>query len=292
MQNCVNSKDIIEKFNLSNLDSESIVIGSLLNNTVEIEEVILYLRPEDFSGTVNQKVFACMIDLHQKGLSIDPNIVLEELEKERKSNKFFSDFEVNEFVDNVSKYAMTGPILETHCKTIRDNSVRRAIVEFGNSVSQAGFDKSKDLVVLIDNIQNKANSLSTTRKNKKLLTTRDLLEKLENRFKNRNFTKNNSLGIGFTNLDNAMGSLGESNFVVIGASPNVDRTAFALNIANNLCKQNRSVGFFSLESPHESIPLKLISINAGVEYHKICNNSLMDENERQMYHEAHAKLKN
>ncbi|WP_420025762.1 DnaB-like helicase C-terminal domain-containing protein [Borreliella valaisiana] len=35
-----------------------------------------------------------------------------------------------------------------------------------------------------------------------------------------------------------------------------------------------------------------MSMNAEVEYYKICNNSLMNENERQMCNEAHAKLKN
>ncbi|WNZ74038.1 DnaB-like helicase N-terminal domain-containing protein [Borreliella garinii] len=80
-------KNAAKKFNLSNLDSESIVIGSLLNNTVEIEEVLLHLRAGDFSSTVNQKIFSCIVDLHRKGSSIDPIIVFDALEKNSKSNK-------------------------------------------------------------------------------------------------------------------------------------------------------------------------------------------------------------
>ncbi|MBB6208500.1 hypothetical protein [Borreliella lanei] len=38
-------KDVFEKRCLLNRDSESAVIGSLLNNTVKIEEVLLYLNP-------------------------------------------------------------------------------------------------------------------------------------------------------------------------------------------------------------------------------------------------------
>lgn len=68
MQIAVNSRNIVKKYILSNRDSESIVIGSLLNNTAQIEKVLLYLRPEDFDFEVNRKIFTCMIDLYQKGV--------------------------------------------------------------------------------------------------------------------------------------------------------------------------------------------------------------------------------
>lgn len=81
MQNYLDSRNIGKKYILSNRDSESVVIGSLMSNTVEIEEILLYLRPEDFDFEVNRKIFACMINLHKKGVSIDPIIVLDALEK-------------------------------------------------------------------------------------------------------------------------------------------------------------------------------------------------------------------
>lgn len=286
MQNCVNSTNAAKKFNLSNLDSESIVIGSLLNNTVEIEEVLLYLRPEDFFGTVNQKIFACMIDLHQKGLSIDPNIVLEELEKERKSNEVFSNFDVNEFFETVSKYTMTGRILETHCRSIKDNSVRRSILEVTDSINQAVLDKSTDLGALIDNIQNKANSLERNYKNKNLLTGKDLIKNLRNR------KESSAIPSGFTRLDKIIKGFKKSSYVIVGARPGVGKTTFALNIANNLCQQGRRVGFFTLEVSDESLYMTLVSINSGVEYDKVEDKSLMDENERQKCVKACSQLEN
>ncbi|WP_418457476.1 DnaB-like helicase C-terminal domain-containing protein [Borreliella andersonii] len=60
-----------------------------------------------------------------------------------------------------------------------------------------------------------------------------------------------------------MQGFNKSDFVIIGAHPSVGKTAFALNILNNLCfKQNRSVGFFTLEMPSKSIVRRLVSLNA------------------------------
>uniref|UniRef100_UPI003B20FEBE DnaB-like helicase C-terminal domain-containing protein n=1 Tax=Borreliella yangtzensis TaxID=683292 RepID=UPI003B20FEBE len=110
--------------------------------------------------------------------------------------------------------------------------------------------------------------------------------------KNENFTENNFMETGFVGLDKIINPLKEHAFVVIGSKPGVGKTAFALNIVNNLCQQGRRVGFFSIEMSSESITKRLLSISSGIECDKIGDNSLMDENERDIYAKARSKIKN
>uniref|UniRef100_UPI002E17A3CE DnaB-like helicase N-terminal domain-containing protein n=1 Tax=Borreliella garinii TaxID=29519 RepID=UPI002E17A3CE len=100
---------------LFNRHSESVVISGLLNNPVEIEKVLLHLRPEDFYCDLYRKISVCIVDLHQKCVSIDPSIVFEDLEKNSKSRKVSTDFDANEYIETLSKCTMIGSILETHC---------------------------------------------------------------------------------------------------------------------------------------------------------------------------------
>ncbi|WP_210377327.1 DnaB-like helicase C-terminal domain-containing protein [Borreliella garinii] len=286
MDNNLKIKDFTEKYGLFNRHSESVVISGLLNNTVEIEKVLLHLRPEDFYCDLYRKIFVCIVDLHQKGVSIDPSIVFEDLEKNSKSRKVSTDFDANEYIETLSKCTMIGSILETHCNIVRNCSARRSIIEFANSVNQAAIDKSTDLVALIDNIQNKANSLELSYKNKNLLTGIDLIKNLRNR------KESSAIHSGFSGLDNIIKGFKKGDYVIFGARPGVGKTTFALNIANNLCKQNRSVGFFSIEVVSNSITMSLVSINSGVEYDKIENNSLMNENERDIYEKTCSKIEN
>ncbi|WP_215538080.1 replicative DNA helicase [Borreliella bavariensis] len=279
-------KDFTEKYGLFNRHSESVVISGLLNNTVGIEEVSLQLRTEDFYCDLHRKIFACIVDLHQKGLSIDPIIVFEELEKNSKSSKVSTDFDINSYIETLSKYTMIGSILENHCSIIRDCSVRRSIIEFANSVNQAALNKSTDLVALIDTIQSKVNSLELNYKNKNFLTGKDLVKNYENR------KEDNYILSGFSGVDNIINGFKKGDYVIVGARPSVGKTTFALNIASNLCKQGVSVGFFTLEVVSDFIAMTLMSINSGVEFHKINRKSLMDENERQKCVKACSKLEN
>ncbi|MBB6208501.1 DnaB-like helicase C-terminal domain-containing protein [Borreliella lanei] len=59
-------------------------------------------------------------------------------------------------------------------------------------------------------------------------------------------------------------------FVIIGAWPSVGKTAFVLDMVNNICaRQNQSVRFFTLEMSSKSIVKRLISLNSCIiEYHK------------------------
>ncbi|WP_215538931.1 replicative DNA helicase [Borreliella bavariensis] len=295
MQIKVNNKNIGKKYILSNRDSENIVIGSLLNNTAQIEKVLLYLSPEDFDFDVNKKIFSCMVNLHQKGVSIDPIIVLDNLVKNNKSNRPFFDFEVREYVDTISTYATVDTVVETHCNIIRDCSMRRTVIGMVDDIARLATDGSVGLETLFDNVQNRVNLIENRyiSKSSSFSDVVDIFDAINSDIQNRNFTENDYISSGFVGLDKIIKGFKKSSLVIVGARPSVGKTAFALNIANNLClNQGISVGFFSIEMSSKSIAVRLMAMNSEVEYDKICNNILMNDNERLKCNEAHSKCKN
>jgi replicative DNA helicase len=62
---------------------------------------------------------------------------------------------------------------------------------------------------------------------------------------------------GFSSLDQLTGGFQESDPIVIGARPSVGKTAFALNIALQIAKQDVSI-IFSLEMAKSSCLKKLL----------------------------------
>lgn len=295
MEITVNNKNIGKKYILSNRDSENIVIGSLLNNTAQIEKVLQYLSPEDFDFDVNRKIFSCMVDLHQKGVSIDPTIVLDDLMKNNKSNRPFFDFEVREYVETISTYATVDAIVETHCNIIRDCSMRRTVISMVDDIARLATDRSVGLETLLDKVQNRANLLETSYKSKSLSSSDivAIVDAINSDIQNRNFTESDYISSGFVGLDKIINGFKKSSLVIVGARPSVGKTAFALNSANNLClNQGSSVGFFSLEVYNNSIAARLMSMNSEVESYKICNNILMNDNERLRCVKANSKIKN
>jgi replicative DNA helicase len=62
------------------------------------------------------------------------------------------------------------------------------------------------------------------------------------------------------------GGLQKSDLIVVAARPSMGKTAFALNVAVNIAlKDQKSIGFFSIEMSKHQIMMRLLSIRAEVD---------------------------
>lgn len=138
---------------------------------------------------------------------------------------------------------MVDSIVEIHCNIIRGCSVRSKILNIANDITRLATDTSEDLETLIDNVQNKVNSIEEISYKRKNSSDNDIVkiaETINSNIQNKNFIENNFIESGFVGLDNIIKGFKKSTLVIIGARLSVGKTAFALNIANNLCL-NRGV---------------------------------------------------
>ena len=72
-----------------------------------------------------------------------------------------------------------------------------------------------------------------------------------------------------TMLDNLTSGLQPSELIILAARPSMGKTAFALNIAENVgVRGNKPVAIFSLEMSKESLLLRLLSADAKIDSHK------------------------
>jgi replicative DNA helicase len=84
-----------------------------------------------------------------------------------------------------------------------------------------------------------------------------------------------SVQTGFYDLDRIIGGLGKTNMVILAARPSMGKTAFAMNIAENIAiNQKIPVGIFSLEMSAEQLVYRLISSNSGIPAEKIKNGNI------------------
>lgn len=92
--------------------------------------------------------------------------------------------------------------------------------------------------------------------------------------------KSNITGIatGYPALDNMTTGLHEEELIILAARPAVGKTAFALNIAQNIgTKQDRTVAIFSLEMGAESLVSRMIAAEGSIDSHSLRTGQLNDQ---------------
>src|SRR6185503_7397522 len=78
------------------------------------------------------------------------------------------------------------------------------------------------------------------------------------------------LSSGFRDYDKLTNGLNGGEMVIIAARPGVGKTAFALNVAENVgIDQKVPVGVFSLEMSAESLVLRMLCSRARVDSNKV-----------------------
>jgi replicative DNA helicase len=83
---------------------------------------------------------------------------------------------------------------------------------------------------------------------------------------------------GFTDLDELTGGLRPSDFIVIGASPGMGKTTFAMNIAEHAAiKEGRSVAVFSMKIVGDHYAQRLMSSLGRVDLSKVHTGELDDD---------------
>lgn len=78
----------------------------------------------------------------------------------------------------------------------------------------------------------------------------------------------NAIFTFYSGLDECLGSLNGGDYIVLGASTSIGKSTFALNLARNVCMQDKTALYFSLEMPLEQIQNKLICMQEGLSANK------------------------
>jgi len=82
---------------------------------------------------------------------------------------------------------------------------------------------------------------------------------------------------GFVDLDNLIGGLHPNELIILAARPSMGKTALALNIAENIALEKKTVLFVSLEMAKLELAMRLICSRTKLSSHKIRRNLLSKE---------------
>jgi replicative DNA helicase len=86
------------------------------------------------------------------------------------------------------------------------------------------------------------------------------------------------IATGFTELDKITAGFQRNDLIIVGARPSVGKTAFALNISQNVAtKTGENVAIFSLEMGAEQLVMRMLCAEGNIDAQRLRTGSLTDE---------------
>lgn len=257
-------------------EAEVSVLGSILIDRDAITDVAEFLREDHFYQMANGQIFAAMLTLYEQREPIDVVTVAEQLKKMKKLKEVGGKEYLALLVEGVPTAAHT----EYYGKLVKDLYVKRQMISLSADLSDLAFDEGKTVPELMDVAEGKIFSLSQQHLRKVFTPIKDALaesfDRLDDLYRNAGGMR--GVPTGFLDLDDALSGMQPSNLLILAARPGMGKTAFALNIAQQVAVEKQlPVGIFSLEMSQEELVDRLLVAQADIDAWKLKTGRLGEE---------------
>jgi len=248
-----------------NIGAEQALLGAIISNNLALEKVENFLEPQHFSSKINGLIFKTLKKLISNDQVADLNTLKIFLEND------------DDFIDNggmsyllkISENSISIINSKQYGELIYDLFIRRKLINLGTNLINESYEnfEEQDSNEIIENIESNLFNLTNegeTQKGPKQFDNilEDTIEYAEKAFKKSEDVV--GLKTGLNDFDKKIGGLHRSDLIIVAGRPSMGKTAFATNIASNICNNKKStkktnVLFFSLEMSSEQLATRILS---------------------------------
>lgn len=257
----------------NSLEAEQSVIGSMIMDKQAIITAAELLSAEDFYHKQYGIMFQAMTDMNNEGRPIDIVTLQDCLKEKNVPAEVYS----LEFIRDLISAVPTSANIRQYAKIVKEKAVLRNIIKVTDSIANdcyAGTQKTEDILAdtekrIFDLVKNKG-SHDYMPIEKVVL---EALDRISAAAKNRGAVT--GIPTGFKDLDSRLSGLQPSDFLLVAARPSMGKTAFVLNIAENVAiKQGITTAIFSLEMSNVQLINRMLSLESAVDAERLRNGRL------------------
>jgi len=267
---------IIQRIMPNNLDAEQSVIGSMLMDQDAIIVASEQLNDEDFYNARYKVLFQAIVDLYTKGSAVDLVTVSNKLKEIGAPPELSS----GEFIANILASVPTSANIKHYCDIVSDKAIARRLIRTTEGLTNQAY-QGVEIETLLEDTEREIFKIVNSRTGSEEFTPiKDVaLDTLENiMMAAKSAGSVTGISTGFRDLDLKTAGLQPSDLILIAARPSMGKTAFALNIAENVAMNNHvSTAIFSLEMSKIQLAKRLVSMNSKVDSQHIRTGSLDDD---------------
>ena len=248
-----------------NIGAEQALLGAIISNNLALEKVENFLEPEHFSSKINGLIFKTLKKLISNDQIADLNTLKVFLEND---SDFISNGGIS-YLLKISENSISIINSKQYGELIFDLFIRRKLIDVGTDLINDSYDDYEDQNsnIIIEKTESDLYNLTNDGDSQKGPKQFDDILSLTIDYAEKAYKKSDEvvgLKTGLNDFDKKIGGLHKSDLIIIAGRPSMGKTAFATNIASNICNKKinnkkTNVLFFSLEMSSEQLATRVLS---------------------------------
>ena len=258
-----------------NAEAEKAVLGSMLMDKDAITVVSEILVGDDFYIKQNQIIYETMIELYNASKPVDV-VTLRNKLLEKDAPPEICEMA---FVADILNSVPTSAGAAHYANIVLEKASLRRLIKTSEEIANACYAGKEPVDRIMEETEKEIFKVVQKRNAGDFVpisvAVNNQLDKIGKAARNKGAVT--GIATGFIDLDYRTAGLQNSDLVLIAARPSMGKTAFALNIAQNVAlKNNKCIAIFSLEMSREQLVNRLFSLQSGVDAQKLRTGALSD----------------
>lgn len=258
------------------LEAEQAVLGAILIDPASLVTVMERLRPEDFYRQGHQRLFQVMIELSERGEPLDLVTITSEL----RDRKLLEEVGGVSYLAELAEVVPTSANVEYYARIVEEKSILRRLIRTATQIASAGYSGGAEVAEILDEAEKQILDISQRRHRNGFVPIRDILMETYEHIEKLHYKKGEITGIptGYTDLDRMTSGLQPSDLIIIAARPSMGKTAFALNLAQNVAVRSKlPVAIFNLEMSAPQLVMRMLAAEGNIDAQAFRTGNLTEE---------------
>ncbi|MAG15388.1 MAG: replicative DNA helicase [Dehalococcoidales bacterium] len=266
------------------LDAEEAVIGSLLIDGTAIYRIATFLQPLDFYHEQAKWLYQACLSLYERNEAINQITVAQELARQGKLESCGGAA----YLSHLIAACPTSLDIEHYAQIVYRLSVMRGLIGAADQIAAVGYESGSDVDASLSRAEDILFRLRHGQSPRDFTHIRQVLDKY---FEAVSASEEEGAPqepipyvlSNFVGLDEFLGGFQRSDLIIVAGRPSMGKTSLALGIARNVAVEKKAcVALFSLEMARESLVLRLLSSEAGVNSQKVRFGQHNEDEERRI----------
>lgn len=258
------------------MEAEQAVLGSVFLNADAIIEAMEFITDQDFYRRSHQLIFQTMLTLNDRNEAIDLITVKEQLD----SLNLLEDVGGVGYLTELAMAVPTAANVGHYAKIVEQKALLRNLIQTATDIVTKGFEQGDEVETILDEAERMIMEVSERRNRSGFLAIADVLNTTFAEIDRLSQLQEEITGLptGYHALDKMTAGLQPEELIILAARPAVGKTAFALNIAQNVgTKTDKAVAIFSLEMGAESLVNRMLCAEGTIDASHLRTGQLTEE---------------
>ncbi|CZQ96178.1 MAG: replicative DNA helicase [Trichococcus flocculiformis] len=246
------------------IEAEQSVLGSIFLDPETVVNVLEYLETSDFYRKNHQIIFDAILQLNNRNEAIDVVTIANELDTKNQLENAGG----MEYLAELAVAVPTSANVEYYAKIVEEKSILRNLIRSATEIVRKGYEEGDELAVMLDSAEQNILQVSERRNRSGFIRISDVVSASLQNIESLAQQSDDVTGVptGYIALDKMTAGLQKEELIILAARPAVGKTAFALNIAQNVAtKADQVVAIFSLEMGAESLVNRMLCAEGNID---------------------------